>query len=519
MSDTFLCPNCQSMTLISDFENHYWNMCTEESIIHQCQIGSCMQFFLTNKALQKHGREEHSDTNFFEEAYVVVNEQVANALYQEILDTPNETRSGHFQPEDDIVGSITDDAILQEYNLPQSSMETNNSDFEKELGFPAATQVDHFGSLTRIKSKNKDTHYSHTAEDFQNPKEIIPKKSNRLKKPTKFYCDLQDSNNTNSQKAKPSKNLKTENVQNLPEDKISDELQTSSNTKLPIQNSEDVQNGVQVTCRNCRRKICYSSLNEHIQTCIKNEDMNQFPCGYKDCKATFSSKFLRKRHRRFFHKKADYRSTENKFSCLNEKCGAIFATRQYLHDHIKNVHQPAVKCPYQNCNRFVKPAGLNKHFKNCHEKIKKCMNCKDWIRIDDFQGHRKNCEKSKKKFSCPFDGCTAYFTSKTQRQQHLNVSHLSRVKCNHKGCGIFVNPQNLPVHFNAVHVQKQCPNCDEWMEIQHFCTHSKKCVRCVRKNCNRYFASKCNMIRHMKEVHKILLSKQECQNLSILHEE
>lgn len=99
MPETVLCPNCRSAILISDFENHFWNACSGKYVF-QCQIGNCLQFFTTLEALYQHGREIHPKTDFFEETYVIVNQEIANSLCREISNSSAEIEAKSLITED-----------------------------------------------------------------------------------------------------------------------------------------------------------------------------------------------------------------------------------------------------------------------------------------------------------------------------------------------------------------------------------------------------------------------------------
>lgn len=167
MSKIFLCPYCQSKTLISDFENHYLNVCSGKSIIHQCQIGNCMQLFTTLDALHQHGKDAHSDTNFFDEAYVVVNAQLANSLCYEISNPPR-TELDKLRTEDHYIGTNKkDNAKPTLSKLVSQAMSRTNGKipstrqgfFKKQTNKPVSlpiSYIEYLKNMTKKEFTNED---------------------------------------------------------------------------------------------------------------------------------------------------------------------------------------------------------------------------------------------------------------------------------------------------------------------------------------------------------------------------
>lgn len=57
------------------------------------------------------------------------------------------------------------------------------------------------------------------------------------------------------------------------------------------------------------------------------------------------------------------------FVCPFDGCKAAFAKKNFLDRHKHRVHVSPVKCPYENCEKFLKPSYLSSHIKNIHKKL------------------------------------------------------------------------------------------------------------------------------------------------------
>lgn len=627
MSETFICPSCQIVTSISDFENHYWNVCSGKLIVHQCLIENCMQLFTTHQALLEHGKEAHPDLIFFEEAYVMVDEQIANSLRQEIWNKSAKIVPIKFQLEEFLEPFVNED-------------ENNNLNYVDNFFLVNKETYSKYPPISAIQEKSSDEQIHHQilslvrevdsccpeieadeskiAESKNSVSENIEKNpvTNSVGQNFKSYNDCSSSRMVIPNKIETGllPEIKDENLSNgrvhhqvdssYPEIKIESEIVEirnceSENTEKTVITNPDGQNVKSYVSNENNFSSSTMDISNKIETgisteikdedlskvdslcpeittddseiteikkcetvnpdgqnlgiCVKNEnDCSSSPmiisdeieiksedksnlkednvlkacpidkrhekifvCSYEGCKITFAKKSSKCRHevrvhnlpircsyencgelvradgfrdhlnqvhdklkreiqQNFFkryetrsrnekqepkntHDKTDQkisRQKTRKFSCSHEKCSAVFTEKYRLTKHLKTVHQPASKCPYENCNSFFKPKNLKRHVNDLHKKVEECQICKKWILSRSFQKHRKICNKSEillKLYLCPHEGCDASFKIKNHRNRHLKRVHVLPIKCTYKNCSAVMKPCSLSRHIKNCH--------------------------------------------------------------------
>lgn len=195
---------------------------------------------------------------------------------------------------------------------------------------------------------------------------------------------------------------------------------------------------------------------------------------------------------------------EKMFRCIFKGCTSIFSTKQHQERHEISTHQAPVECPYENCNKLVKLAGLNDHIKCIHENVLRLpIETSPSKIIQDY----KNTDSDK--FLCPYKNCGVKFSKRGALAIHLNKTHPLTIKCPYKNCQSFVEATNLGVHFRGTHkeVKERCKNCEKWILINNFSDHSKNCGKtgkpyfCSYKGCKATFSKHYNKLQHLENVH------------------
>lgn len=187
----------------------------------------------------------------------------------------------------------------------------------------------------------------------------------------------------------------------------------------------------------------------------------------------FKSKWLKNvtRHVREKHLRERYRCN---------LCGATFAGRPTLRDHIQYAHKAPLMCSV--CNKtFKSKEGLNGHEKQHRgEGNYKCHICdRVFLTKSHLDGHQNSHLKAKP-YACA--KCNKKYGYKSSLLEH--VKHCSGPKptvfpCPEGSCGeIFRNKNSLKEHINAKHkstlfVCQKCGRDFEWR--QSYYRHKKSC--------------------------------------------
>lgn len=147
---------------------------------------------------------------------------------------------------------------------------------------------------------------------------------------------------------------------------------------------------------------------------------------------------------------------EKIYQCDFKDCNAFLSSHGNKQRHELFVHQPPVKCPFENCNKLVKPGGLSRHIQRVHSGIKQTI---------------------EKNFLCPHENCDIAFATQGCRRKHIRSVHQSPIKCPYHDCNAAVKPASLKRHILGLHgkVKKQCGHCNKSISIYTFYNHIKKC--------------------------------------------
>lgn len=340
----------------------------------------------------------------------------------------------------------------------------------------------------------------------------------------------------------------------------------------------------------------FQELRINIEKC----NINRFYCTVENCKASFAQKGYLEKHRRYkhgwpikcfykncntyikasslkrhvdlVHKKSSRQCehcgelvqdlkihieackfNENKnYRCAVGGCKASYSKKKNLIQHEKDVHGPvSVKCPNENCDKYIKPIYLKKHIEVVHEGKKehfcskdgctmafarkqaldrhekfghdnhkhKCDKC--GLSVTDLERHLKFCT-SEKKFYCTTENCESSFATQSNLNSHLRRVHKDRMRCPREGCDSYVKPQSLATHFRLVHEHKKkarrlCVNCGQrfanlWVH-QRICTSDgNKKFRCSVGNCAASFIDESYLHKHISRTHvaAVKCPKDDC---------
>lgn len=191
------------------------------------------------------------------------------------------------------------------------------------------------------------------------------------------------------------------------------------------------------------------------------------------------------------------RDEEKIFQCPVDNCKSRFTTKHYLYIHTSRVHTEPVKCPFDDCNKFLKPISVNHHIKSFHQKVrKKCDNCGKLVMWSYFKTHHEKCQSvGQRNFKCSFEGCEAAFTSEHNRYSHMKSVH-EKIKKLCKYCGKRISSKNISKHY------KICPG------------NGVRRYPCPAADCDAEFTTNSYLIRHAKRAHGDLTIEEDLEPAS-----
>lgn len=153
-----------------------------------------------------------------------------------------------------------------------------------------------------------------------------------------------------------------------------------------------------------------------------------------------------------------------KAHCTEPGCGASFRTKKLLNRHRRYVHMEPVKCPEENCQAMVKPRRLRIHIMEVHgEEKQPCEKCGKEFTVERLKRHSRICDPSGG-LKCSKEGCGATFITTKGLKAHEENVHSAAEKCPYKDCNVFIKLCNLRRHIVAVHethVRKDASETDE----------------------------------------------------------
>jgi len=111
-------------------------------------------------------------------------------------------------------------------------------------------------------------------------------------------------------------------------------------------------------------------------------------------------------------------------------------------------------------------------------------------------------------FKCKENDCERSFLYRSHLRRHVKQSHrLHRCQLHPQCEAIFKSSLEAKKHFQLAHKRKSCPECGKSVKSDrmkaHLATHSevRKVFRCPRKDCERQFLAKKNLVAHLRINH------------------
>jgi hypothetical protein len=236
-------------------------------------------------------------------------------------------------------------------------------------------------------------------------------------------------------------------------------------------------------------------------------------------------------------------------------CRKIYSNRNRFKHHMENVHEfNLIRCNRRACvSYFLNEIERQKHEVQVHHgsEEKKCIFCGNFYPLPhNLVAHVKRCHKEA--IRCDFNSrCTAWFHTKTEKDEHIHQVHNLRpemkcvycgkicrdvdvlrshinhshaeviIKCRFSGCGLyFLSQTESDKHFCQEHLVKEslkkfhCPKCRFKTTKKKLLTdhvkvnHIKDKMSC--HDCQGIFWSRRSLVRHMNYAHSKRVSCEYC---------
>lgn len=321
MSKSFVCEGCQSQVplQISDFGNHYFTSCSEE-IFHQCQIEDCMQCFISRDDLYEHGREVHPNINFYEETFVILNEDIANAFCLENSITPLEHEPNDFQ--------------IKPYQ-PHENPTLNKSD---KNGVAAGGKKIFQCTLENCKSKfsSKKSRWRHETSVHK----------------LRVKCPLENCNKR-IKPAEMSNHIKQ--FHKMAENEVK-EAQNDENKSLP--------------------ELSNKSTTKNL---VSQKEEGKFPCFHENCGAIFATRKKARQHLKNVHRpplkgrQDHFKAMHTRVKCTEENCDSL-VKRKHLYQHMKAMHDDTKK-QCEHCKKWFSYLSMHNHLRRCTSNGERKVTC------------------------------------------------------------------------------------------------------------------------------------------------
>lgn len=502
MLESIVCEICQSEVLLSDFENHYLNVCSGELIIHQCQIEDCMQLFGTLEDLYQHGKEVHPDTTFFEEVYVVVNEEIANSLCHEIANTSTDEESKNLEIE--VYSSRTNEVQIDKIiNVHKASSKNARPDFQTE------------------KCKT-------TAEDFSCKRGSTPTENQEIiqtddSKPNDVNCysDISDYSADKIKNSKPT-DVKFMVSSSTKEKYFSPVICNEVTSDLNLKKSASIAelDLIQEDFSNeCAYEVILSpTFGGHSQFLEPLTIEILVPTELNDSKAARSpiisnpqksekhainAKHIFKEDFCSHEKRMTKSVSEPLISCALENYAqrkkVLFSIESESTESVDQIEELLATITMSNnntnvsssirnatienqeCKGLIHPANLKMYVEGTPEKfIDQCKNCKKWIFVCDIYQHRKICLSVEEKMAQLFGKLDDEIEPTSKNQLDLDHSKNSdelSVRKPRENTNEFksVPSSSLWVEETHENLKAQCYNCEKWIAVFDFDNHFAIC--------------------------------------------
>ena len=250
-----------------------------------------------------------------------------------------------------------------------------------------------------------------------------------------------------------------------------------------------------------------SELNQYVRwthKCIYKAAGEPIECGKKLESLAKIAHHIRKEHTDLLvnhfpnHKNLNYF-----YMCSHEDCLWLFENESSLklhklkHKMSSNAILPLEERKKHACNqcnmKFLRPSHLRAHIK-LHEQNQipkiQCSQCKEtFLNRDDLQIHLDQLHKEPEKlFKCSYQNCSRAYSCQTYLSAHITKMHKN---------------ENTGAKAES-HPGKTCNICKKqfragYLKREHEeCVHQGRLVKCTYENCNKAFATRNNLKRHLK---------------------
>lgn len=323
----------------------------------------------------------------------------------------------------------------------------------------------------------------------------------KLKKPEKVKKSIEGSE---------SKNL----TKNLQKSKLESEGYRPKRSKITVgfrfkktrsRRRKISESKVMCPHKNCDAYLTKNYLRQHIKV-VHNNQRSQ---------CDFCSKIVGPSHIRSHEKLCEQnkaRITVRNFVCSIKDCLASFKTSAEVYRHTWHVHRKPEPCPIKGCHSLVKPAGMKKHIRACHEAtpMAECPHCGKELKKKSLNQHIRGCAMptNERNFKCTVKNCSATFRMQHEVNGHLWRVHQEQVQCPMEGCTKIMNPIHLERHIKFAHdkVKVKCQKCGKLMAECSLPGHWKTCsglskYKCSKKGCKKVFKISSELAQHVDQEH------------------
>lgn len=216
------------------------------------------------------------------------------------------------------------------------------------------------------------------------------------------------------------------------------------------------------TLKKCHYKGCGETVkSDNFQTHVKLFHWGQYHVRCKNCKKFFNNTNITR------HYEKCTSDGIKRYACPIGDCKSAFTHRRLVKIHQHTVHAEKIKCPYPDCNVFLKPVCVRGHVNLVHKKetgygMKKCENCQEIVKRRNYKKHLAKCHVTKEPATV---------------QDSMDDKDLT--KCPFEFCNIFTKLTDIRLHLMTYHreVKKICLQCGKSVLFVKFAAHYMNCVQ------------------------------------------
>jgi hypothetical protein len=281
-----------------------------------------------------------------------------------------------------------------------------------------------------------------------------------------------------------------------------------------------------IKCEFCCLMFSKENQAKHFKKHHINENLIQ--CSYRTCSTRFRSEVEKQNHEALVH------ALTKKDKCIF--CNLFFSEytilRHYRRKH-KTLFANAFKCKFHCRRYFLTEADCDEHIASAHKRPMRaevtCLYCnKICIDKSALTYHIKR-HHSAVKILCKFFGCSQYFHSQTEadehyKQQHQKIEENKKyrcLKCNYRSA----YKTSLNRHISEMHGEKilLCPKCSRYFSSslalkdhinqthspRKVCPHCNKGCRHIKRHLEQEKCKRCQKVLLCLSVAK--LHKKLCK--------